>query len=82
MCNACIITTNNSRDSSHCSHLKTVLEIAYRGVYNIIVYIINFAKNCVILCCLPGIKDEHRNVRNSALFAIGQFAEHLQVRNN
>ena len=28
----------------------------------------------------PGIKDDHRNVRNSALFAIGQFAEHLQVR--
>ena len=27
----------------------------------------------------PGIKDDHRNVRNSALFAIGQFAEHLQV---
>ena len=26
-----------------------------------------------------GIKDDHRNVRNSALFAIGQFAEHLQV---
>ena len=31
---------------------------------------------------LSGIKDEHRNVRNSALFAIGQFAEHLQVSNN
>ena len=35
----------------------------------------------VIRCMIifPGIKDDHRNVRNSALFAIGQFAEHLQV---
>ena len=28
-----------------------------------------------------GLKDPSAIVRNSALFAIGQFSEHLQVRN-
>lgn len=30
-------------------------------------------------CLFSGVQDEEKAVRNAALFAIGQFSEHLQV---
>ena len=36
----------------------------------------------VLQCVCKGLSDPDQNVRNTALFAIGQFSEHLQVRYN
>ncbi|ESO82779.1 hypothetical protein LOTGIDRAFT_229803 [Lottia gigantea] len=41
-------------------------------------YIMNKHLKAVLHCVCKGLNDPDNNVRNSALFALGQFSEHLQ----
>ncbi len=54
--------------------MKSLLEVVYKGELVLVCVCV-----CVMCVMCVGVGDESQVVRNAALFAIGQFAEYLQV---